>query len=59
MSTHDLPALLIIDLSLDPNKRLSVGWNIAIDTVRVALYNVATTVICLVFAPRFTSIVNK
>ena len=49
---HAIPALLIIDLSLDPDKRLSVGWNIGIDTVRIILYNVVTSVICLIFSPR-------
>jgi hypothetical protein len=46
------PALLIIDLSLDPDKRLSVGWNIGIDSVRTFLYNVVTAVIAGVFAKR-------
>ena len=45
-------ALLIVDLRVQPESRGAWQVNVAIETVRVALYNVATTILLFVYSPR-------
>ena len=44
--------LLIIDLRVHPDSRVSWEWNVGIATARVFLYNFLTTVMLIVFSAR-------
>jgi len=46
-------ALLVVDLHVHPDDRLSWEWNVGIRTVRCFLYNVVTTGLLIGFSPRF------
>jgi len=56
MAYKFVAALLVVDLRLEPAKRFSWEWNVGIDTVRIFLYNVLTTILLFAFSPRFVSV---
>ena len=45
-------ALLVVDLHVHPDQRLSWQWNVGLRTVRCFLYNVLTTGLLIGFSPR-------
>ena len=45
-------ALLIVDFRVPPEDRKSWQWNLGIETFRVFLFNVLTTILLFVFSPR-------
>jgi len=48
--------LLVVDLRVPPDSRTSMEWNVGIDTVRIFLYNIVTSILLFVFSKRFESL---
>ncbi len=46
-------AVLVIDLKVHPEERIKPEWKLGVSTARVVLYNVVSSVLLIVFSPRY------